>query len=429
MTGLPPALSLYRLASGLAAPLAPALLSSRAAKGKEDQSRVAERLGRASLPRPEGSLIWIHGASVGESRVALTLASALIAARPGLNVLLTSGTVTSAALVGREAPPGVIHQYIPADTPGAARRFAAHWKPDVAVFVESELWPNLILETARSGARLALVNARMNEASLRRWQRWQRSGKALVGLFDWISPADGRTARGLGQLLGRKLSVAGNLKLEILPAMPSRDKLAAARTIVNGRPLWVAASTHAGEEEIVLDAHQHLLARHRDALLILVPRHPDRAGAIGNLMEQRQLGFALRSRREAPGQDTPVWLADTLGEMSLWFELAPVALIAGSLKPAIGGHNPIEATRLGCPVISGPWRDSFSDIFDAYETYGAVTTVQDAAGLADAVRRTWAGEGADVSAGQAALSALTGNVLETTTRKLLSLLDTPAEKS
>ncbi|WP_429910441.1 3-deoxy-D-manno-octulosonic acid transferase [Glycocaulis sp.] len=427
MTGLPPALSLYRLASGLAAPLAPALLSSRAAKGKEDESRIGERLGHASLPRPDGSLVWIHGASVGESRVALTLAAALIEARPGLNVLLTSGTITSAALVGREAPPGVIHQYVPADTPKAARRFAAHWKPDVAAFVESELWPNLIVETARSGARLALVNARMNAASLRRWQRWQRSGKALVSLFDWISPADGRTARGLGHLLGRALPVAGNLKLEILPPMPSNDKLDAARTIVNGRSIWVAASTHAGEEEIVLDAHQHLLARHRDALLILVPRHPDRADAIAALLDQRQLEFARRSLREAPRQDVPVWLADTLGEMALWFELAPAALIAGSLKPGIGGHNPIEATRLGCAAISGPWRDSFSDIYDAYEAHGAVTTVQDAGGLAEAVRRNWAGEGEGVAAGQTALEALTGNVLETTTRRLLSLLDTPSE--
>ncbi|HCY55608.1 MAG TPA: 3-deoxy-D-manno-octulosonic acid transferase [Oceanicaulis sp.] len=427
MTRLPPALSFYRFASGLAAPLAPAVLSSRARKGKEDESRMGERLGHASVARPEGSLVWIHGASVGESRVALTLAGALIAARPDLNVLLTSGTVTSAALVGREAPPGVIHQYVPADTPEAARRFMAHWKPDVAAFVESELWPNLIVEASRSGARLALVNARMNAASLRRWQRWQRSGKTLVGLFDWISPADGRTARGLGQLLDRKLAVAGNLKLEILPAMPAADKLAAARTIVNGRPVWVAASTHAGEEEIVLDAHQHLLATHEDALLILVPRHPDRADAIAALLDQRQLAFARRSKREAPGQDAPVWLADTLGEMSLWFELAHVALIAGSLKPGIGGHNPVEATRLGCAVISGPWRDSFSDIYDAYEQHGAVATVQDAASLTGAVIRSWAGEDASLSAGQAALSALTGNVLATTTGKLLSLLGTPAE--
>lgn len=422
MSPLPPALAFYRLVTGLAAPLAPAVLASRARKGKEDDSRVGERLGHASLPRPAGELIWIHGASVGESRVTLTLAAALIAARPGLNVLLTSGTVTSAALVGREAPPGVIHQYVPADAPGAAERFIAHWQPDVAVFAESELWPNLILEASRSGCRLALVNARMNEASLRRWQRWQRSGRALISQFDWISPADGRTARGLGALLNRPLGVAGNLKLEVLPPMPSGDKLSAARTIVSGRPLWVAASTHAGEEEIVLDAHQQVLAERPDALLILVPRHPARAGAVAALLEARGLAYARRSLREAPGQAVPVWLADTLGEMSLWYEIAPAALIAGSLRPGIGGHNPIEATRLGCAVMSGPWRDSFSDVFDTYEAHKAVVTVHDGSALAQAVLREWSGAGIGVEAGLAALKTLTGDVLETTVRKLLELL-------
>jgi len=213
MSALPPALGLYRLATRLAAPLAPLVLAARAREGKEDANRMAERLGHAALARPSGPLVWLHGASVGESRVALTLASSLIAARPGLNILLTSGTVTSAALVRREAPPGVIHQYVPADTPGSVRRFMTHWKPDLAVFIESELWPNLIVEAHRSGARLALVNARMNDASLARWQRWNSSGRALINKFDWISPADGRTARGLSRLLARTLGVSGNLKL------------------------------------------------------------------------------------------------------------------------------------------------------------------------------------------------------------------------
>jgi len=422
MSTLPPALGLYRLATRLAAPLAPMVLAARARKGKEDENRMAERLGHAGLARPAGALVWLHGASVGESRVALTLASSLITARPGLNILLTSGTVTSAALVRREAPPGVIHQYVPADTPGGARRFMAHWKPDLGVFIESELWPNLIFEAHRSGARLALVNARMNEASLSRWQRWSSSGKALIERFDWISPADGRTARGLSRLLGHTLGVSGNLKLEILPPMPPEDALNAARTIVSGRPVWVAASTHTGEDAIVLDAHQRVLANRPDALLILVPRHPDRADDIAALLDTRQMDFARRSRREAPGQDTPVWLADTLGELPLWFEIASAALIAGSLKPGVGGHNPVEATRAGCPVISGPWRDSFSDVYDAYEAHSAVSTVSDADNLTAAVLRAWAGEDNGVKAGQAALAALTGNVLETTTGKLLSLL-------
>ncbi|MFN3834505.1 MAG: 3-deoxy-D-manno-octulosonic acid transferase [Glycocaulis sp.] len=422
MTSLPTGLRLYRSLSGLAAHAAPAALRERVRKGKEDPARLDERFGKASLARPDGALIWIHGASVGESRVSLALARALKADRPGLNILLTSGTLTSASLIAREGEGVVLHQFVPIDAPDAARRFAMHWKPDLAVFVESELWPNLIIETAEAGAKLALVNARMNTRSLNTWQQWKRSGAWLLNRFDWISPADACTAAGLSTITGRTLPVTGNLKLEAAPPQPSPDALSAARTIIGGRPVFVAASTHAGEEDVVLDALELLREDHPGSLLILVPRHPDRATEIGDLMRRRGTDFARRSLGQAPDMSTPVWLADTLGELSLWYTLAPVALIGGSLKPGIGGHNPVEASQAGCAVISGPYRDSFADVFAAYEAHDGVVTVEDAAELAEAVARSWQGKGPEAEAGLAAIRSLTGNAMAETAGRLLGLL-------
>lgn len=423
MTDLPPALSVYRVASDIASHVIGVALKDRVRKGKEDPDRLDERYGKASLSRPEGTLIWIHGASVGESRVSLALARALKAAAPDVSLLLTSGTLTSAALIARESGGDILHQFVPVDTPDAARRFMAHWKPDLGVFVESELWPNLIIEAAEAGTALALVNARMNARSLKTWKQWKKSGAWLLGQFALISPADARTATGLSAITGREIPIAGNLKLETSAPVPSADALSAARTIVGTRPCFVAASTHGGEEEIVLEALERVRETYPNALLILVPRHPDRAVEIGDLMRRRGIDFARRSLNQAPGGETPVWLADTLGELSLWFSLAPVSLIAGSLKPGIGGHNPIEASESGSGVISGPYRDSFADVFAAYEAHDAVVTVSDAAELADAMEAGWRGKGPEADAGRAAIRSLSGDALARTTTALLQLLD------
>lgn len=423
MSPPPFALGLYRSVTELASPVVRAALKDRVRKGKEDPARLDERYGKASLTRPDGTVIWIHGASVGESRVSLALARALKAEKPGLSVLLTSGTLTSASLIARDGTGEVLHQFVPVDTPEAARRFIAHWRPDLCVFVESELWPNLITEATRSGARLALVNARMNARSLKTWRQWKKSGAWLLDRFDWISPADTRTAEGIGAITGKTHTIAGNLKLEAALPAPSPDAQTAARTVIGSRHVFVAASTHAGEESIVLEALEILREDHPDTLLILVPRHPERATELGDLMRRRGIDFARRSLSQAPGIDTPVWLADTLGELPLWYTLCGAAFIGGSLKPGIGGHNPIEATMAGCAVISGPYRDSFADVFNAYEAEGAVMTVNNAAELAGAVEQVWRGEGPAVEAGEAAVRALTGNAMADTTARLLALLD------
>lgn len=419
---LPPGLTLYRFALRAAAPLVPVVLGRRTKAGKEDAARSGERRGEASRPRPQGQLVWIHGASVGESLVALTLAQRLTAAHRDLGVLITSGTRTSAGLIAERAGARVMHQYVPVDRLDYVRRFLDHWQPDLAVFAESELWPNLVLETARANTPMALVNARMNAASLKSWARWPDSARWLLACFDWIGPADRRTADGLSALLGRDLALAGNLKLEAAPALPDSGELQAVRHAIGSRPVWVAASTHAGEEDILLAAHATLLREQPDALMILAPRHPERGDEIAALLDGAGLAYARRSARETPDANMPVWLADTLGEMGLWFAAAPVAFIAGSLKDGIGGHNPVEATRSGAAVLSGPYFASFEDVYAAYREHGAVRIASSQSKIAEAIISAWRSEGPSPESAAATLQVLSGGALDVTIGALEALL-------
>ena len=423
---LPTGLTLYRLAMAAAGPFLPALLARRARAGKEDPARSRERRGLASLPRPAGRLVWIHGASVGESLVALTLAERLTGRDDGIHVLVTSGTRTSANLVAERKGARVLHQYVPVDRLDWVRRFLDHWQPDLAVFAESELWPNLVIETARAGTPMALINARMNEASLKSWRRWRSSARWLLACFDWIGPADRRTAWSFSG--SGRAGAASSLRFPTgTSGSPIRaDNPSAVREAVGGRPAWVAASTHAGEEETLIAAHAALLRDRPDALLILAPRHPERAGEIAGLLGREGLRFARRSAGETPDPGTPVWLADTLGEMALWFVAAPAAFIAGSLVDGIGGHNPLEATRAGAAVISGPHVASFEDVYAAYREHGGVLVADSAEEIAAAVRRIWSGEGPAPEAAAAALAALSGGALDVTLDALEALLrETP----
>lgn len=421
-----PGLALYRALTRLVGPLAGPLLARRARAGKEDASRLGERRGVASVARPEGELIWLHAASVGESMIALSLAEALCESRPRAHCLITSGTLTSASLIARRAAPRVIHQFPPVDRPDWAQRFVAHWRPDLAVFTESELWPNLIEATHASGARLALVNARLNEKSIRSWRRWPGAARALLSRFDWIGASDLRTAEGLSKLAGREIAMLGSLKLETGTPDPDPDRLTAARAAIAGRPVFVAASTHSGEEPILAEAHRQILQDHPVALMILAPRHPERAGEAEAALANAGLSHVRRSNGEAPGPETEVWLADTLGEMGLWFTLAPAAVICGSYIDGIGGHNPIEATRAGAAVISGPYTASFDDVFAAYDREMARTVCSNAAETARAVREIWAGGGPTPASAERALASLSGGALTVTLDALTTLLEAQA---
>lgn len=379
-----PALFTYRLATRLAAPALGLVLQARASKGKEDILRLNERLAQRLPPRRPGPLVWLHGASVGESRVLLELGRRLLAERPGLLLLFTSQTLTSARLMGKEIPGRAIHSMAPLDTPMAARRFIRHWRPDVCIFAEGEIWPNLILEAERAGVRRALVNARMTEKSAEGWTRVRGLFRELIGKFDVILAADPDTGARLERLLGRAVKVPGNLKSAQTP--PEANKVEQARitsAFLNGRRCFLAASTHPGEEEIFLDA----IDRFTDAALVIAPRHPERGEEVAALLKARRLPFARRSKGEAAGPRDRVILADTIGEMGLWYRLADVVYLGGATAEGIGGHNPLEPVRLRKPVLTGPHAFNFAAMMSDLTARGLVKIVRDsgdlAAGLAD----------------------------------------------
>ncbi|MBU6372663.1 MAG: 3-deoxy-D-manno-octulosonic acid transferase [Alphaproteobacteria bacterium] len=414
------ALAAYRCVTWALGPVAGPYLEARARSGKEDAGRLGERLGRASAARPPGPVVWLHGASVGEMRVALQVQAALAAQRGDLSFLLTTGTQSSAALAARSAPPRTIHQFAPIDRLSAVRRFLDHWRPDLGIFAESDLWPNLITEARRRGVRLALVNGRMSAESLAGWSRTPAMAKRVLAAFDVLLTADMRTADGLSALAGRATPNLGNLKAAA-PAPPIDAKaLAQLNTAIGARPVWLAASTHAGEDEIVLAAHARLRAARPDALLVIAPRHVERGDAIAALAG----GAPQRSRGETPKPDDAVYVADTMGEMGALYAACGVALVAGSLLPQLTGHNPIEPIRCGAAPLSGPHVESFADVFTDLVAAGAVEIVDGVDALAAAVDAAWASpdlRAARVEAGRAAL-ARGGAALDATLAAITPLL-------
>jgi 3-deoxy-D-manno-octulosonic-acid transferase len=375
------ALAAYRAVTAALEPLAPRLLAARARAGKEDSVRLGERLGHAGAPRPAGRLVWLHGASVGEGLSLLPLVEALAAAPDAPALLVTSGTRTSAELLGRRLPPAAIHQYVPVDGPRAAARFLDHWRPDLAVFAESELWPNLILGARQQGARTALVSARLSASSLKGWARAPGAARILLGGFDRVLAQDDETAARLARL-GARDDGRLNLKLagEPLPADPAA--LADARAAIGERPVLLVASTHPGEEALPLDVFAFLKDRPERPLLVIVPRHPGRGAAIEAQARADGFATARRSARLAPSGAVEVYVADTLGELGLWFRLARLAVMGGSLVERIGGHNPLEPARLGCPVASGPHIDNWRGVYDDLQAERAVRRVEGPATLA-----------------------------------------------
>jgi 3-deoxy-D-manno-octulosonic-acid transferase len=415
-------LSLYRGLMRVLAPVMPAVLNHRASKGKEDPARRNERLGQPTAQRPAGHLVWLHGASVGESMVLATLVEELGGVRPDLNFLVTTGTTTSAHIMASRLPSNARHQYVPIDSHAAVTGFLDHWQPDLAVFAESELWPNLVTETASRGISMALINARMNAKSLKNWHQRKNTARHLFSCFDWIGAADSQTRDGLADIIGKPIRLAGNLKLEARAPTPDPHALSAARVGITGRHVWLAASTHDGEDSKILDAHDALLKAHPNALLILVPRHPERAQSIAALIKRRGWQCAMRSRNDLPKAEHQVWLADTLGELALWYALCPASLIAGSLKDGIGGHNPVEASQAGATVICGPYRASFQDLYNSYRSHGAAIFVDDAQSLASAVQDIWNGHRPSRQNVEAAIRDASGGALKTTLDALIDLL-------
>lgn len=378
------ALSLYAAVGRVAEPLAVGLLAHRQKRAKEDGARRGERFGRASCARPAGPLIWLHAASVGETVAAAVLAERLTALH--LSVLLTTGTVTGAQVAERRLPAGAVHQFAPLDTPGAVGRFLRHWRPDLALFAESELWPTTLSALATRELPLVVFNARMSERSYRAWRLLAPVARALMSRVDLCLAQSEADASRLSALGARRVAVCGNLKFDV-PAPPADEAtVAALRAKVEGRFVLLAASTHPGEEAAVLAAHAELARRGVRLLTILAPRHPERGAALAAEMAAGGLAFGLRSRGDAFDPATSIYLADTIGEMGVWYRLADCAFLGGSLV-ARGGQNPIEAAKLGAPILHGPHVQNFVDVYDAFAAAEAARPVADAAALADILER------------------------------------------
>lgn len=337
---------------------------------------MAERFGIASQPRPDGTLIWIHGASVGECLAVLPLVSKLLE-KDGRHILVTSGTVTSAQLLAERLPAGALHQYAPIDRSDAVRRFLAHWRPDLALFVESELWPNRILEVHEAGIPIALVNARLSPKSVRNWQRMGGAARRLFSCIDICLAQDARIAEQLRSLGAPSVSVSGSLKADAPPLPVDDSALSAFREAAGNRPIFLAAQTHPGEDEIVLDAAERAAKEIPTVLTVIVPRHPERGKDIAALARARGLSCARRSGGEQPNSQTQIYVADTLGELGLFYRCAPFVFLGGSLAPR-GGHNPLEPAALGICVLTGPHTENFE------ETFGTLLTAQGNTPIADA---------------------------------------------
>ncbi|WP_309646652.1 3-deoxy-D-manno-octulosonic acid transferase [Phenylobacterium sp.] len=346
----PLSLALYGALTQALSPIVGLMLKQRAAKGKEDPTRLPERLGHAGLPRPDGPLVWLHGVSVGESVSLLPLVVALRRRRTDLVLLVTCGTISAARLLAERLPPGVIHQFAPIDTPVAVRRFLRHWRPGLVVTVESELWPNLILMAKDAGAKVALVSARMTQVSAEGWGRLPAAARALLGAFDLILPQEPETAARLARL-GARLGPQLNLKQVGEPLPFDAAKLSELRGLIGDRKVILAASTHPGEEEIIGRAVAEAAT---GALLIVAPRHVERGPAVAELLRAAGFTVCRRGAGEAIAPQTTAYVADTMFEMGLFFRLAEVVVMGGSFVPGVGGHNPLEPARLARPIITGP---------------------------------------------------------------------------
>jgi 3-deoxy-D-manno-octulosonic-acid transferase len=360
-------LRLYRRLSSVAAPLAPALIRQRLKQGKEDPARIGERRGVSADLRPHGPLVWIHGASVGE----VLAAASLIEKLRGLNlrILVTSGTVTSAAIVAKRFPSDIIHQYVPYDSPRYVARFLDHWRPSLALFIESDLWPNLILSSAARRLPMLLINGRMSHRSFPRWRRVSGTISALLGQFDICLAQSQVDAERFAALGSRNVVVTGNLKLDV-PAPPADfSKLERLMAVTRGRPIVLAASTHPGEEEILVGAHRRLTGFFPSLLTVIVPRHPNRGEAVARMINASALRANLRSREELPTAATDIYVADTMGELGLFYRLSPIVFMGGSLVEH-GGQNPIEAIKLGASIVHGPHVFNFADVYEALDSAG-----------------------------------------------------------
>ncbi len=417
-------LGLYRGLTTVGLPLIQLLLLQRIARGKEDPSRIDERRGVASLQRPEGPLVWLHAASIGEAQSVLVLIDRMTRERPALNILMTTGTVTSASLMRERLPKRAIHQFVPVDRPAWVRRFLNYWRPDLGLWVESELWPNLLLETAARGTPMVLLNARISAGSHTAWQRARGLAHHLLSSFSLVLAQDETVAERLRDLGAADVTVSGNLKTAAAPLPATAAALLALQDAIGTRPLWLAASTHDGEEAIAGQAHVEIAKNRPGLLTIIAPRHPQRAAEIAAHLKRENLVVARRSLSEPITGQVDIYLADGTGELGLFYRIAPIAFIGGSLIPH-GGQNMLEPALLKCAILHGPHVTNFQTIADDLAKAGASRQIDNANALAATVEALLAApdDATAMADAAAATAAIHDGVLDRVVEALSPLLD------
>ncbi len=350
---------LYRIFSNLALIFIPLVIFIRKRNGKELQERTNERYGKNTYKRKKGKLIWIHAASIGECQSILPIVDKLEKDQSINQILITSGTVTSAQVINKRIKGKVVHQFIPFDVPVFTNRFLNYWKPSLAVFVESEIWPNFIHNLNNKNIPQIIINGRMTIKSFKRWSLFDSSSKDLFSKFSSCSTQNTDSTLFYEKLGIKNTNYTGNLKFALTPDPTDTKKYDELKVLTGGRKIFLAASTHPGEEEIISRVTQKLKKTCKDLLTIVVPRHPKR----NNIINQNIIkNTAIRSIGNKIKRNTHIYLADTIGELDLFYKLADIIFIGGSLVMH-GGQNPIEAAYHGKKVYHGEYVENFSDVY------------------------------------------------------------------
>ncbi len=360
-------------------------IEKRKQKGKEDLARFNERIGRPTIKRPEGKLIWLHGASVGESVSMLPLINKILDHYKDAHVMVTTGTTTSAEVMSKRLPERAFHQYFTIDNPFFTTRFVKHWRPDIVLWFESDFWPAMLSSIKRKNIPLLLINGRISNKSFKKWQQFDFVSKEILDCFTMCLGQSEEDAYRL-RILGAKNALClGNLKYAGLPSPIDEEEKQKMQKAFEKRTIWLASSTHDDEELRLAKIHKNLKAKYKDLLTIIVPRHPNRGAEIAQKLE-KELGLktALRSDNEIIEESTDIYIANTIGEVGMWYDLSDIVFIGGSLIPH-GGQNFIEPSRQKCAVIIGPHTHNFNDAMARAKKADAIIQINDVIELQDVI--------------------------------------------
>jgi len=420
--------TLYKALTHLSEPALLCILHKRLKKGKEHTQRICERKGITSIERPTGSLIWLHAASVGEAQSALIIIKTLSKNFKNIKIMVTTGTLTSAALMEKRLPDNAFHQFYPLDHPKWVSGFLNHWKPDAVLWMESELWPNMLYEIKKRQIPALLMNARLSPKSFSTWKKLGRLSQSMLSTFHSILCQSETDHDNFLRLGAKNVSVSGNIKYCAKALDVDKLALNEFKNSINNRAVWLYASTHDGEEQLACDIHTRLKSTFHDLLTIIVPRHPERRNDIKETCERAAVNATLRGNQTLlPQSNDDIYIADTLGELGLFYSIAPIACIGRSFSAdGGGGHNPIEAAQLGCAVLHGPNVQNLQDIYDDMNKYGAATQVDSEDALFQSLFAHFSNTEVMQDAQQKALEYSTQNsdILDNVMREITNLFNT-----